>query len=137
MFRAPWVECPVPADAMWREPRGVSRVAAETLQAPCTVAASGCCSNAKGPRFAEDRKPRNVNGLPDPQWSGARHSLRFQHYRSCRSTHPDRCIGVPHRSRAHGVMSQDLEDGSRQVARICVAASAVNRGAIGARADQQ
>lgn len=49
----------------------------------------------------------------------------------------DRCIDVPHRSRAHGVVGQDFEDRSRQVPSIRVAPSAVNRRAIGTRPDQQ
>lgn len=45
----------------------------------------------KGSRPAEDRKPRNVKGLPDPQWSGAREQF---HRRSLTGTPAGACRTV-------------------------------------------
>jgi hypothetical protein len=124
------------------EVRGVSLVAVETLQQPCTR------PMARRPRVApgdaqslptEGRKPRNFKGLPDPPtgreptykspWS----SLTRMPGGACRPLH--RCAASA--SRAHRVVGQDLEDGGREIARFHVATRARNRRATGPRPDQQ
>src|SRR5688572_16073689 len=87
----------------------------------------------KGPDHG-DRKPRNVTGLPDPQWSGAQEQCAWRAVSAMSRRCPQACSHVPARATsggpeppgaaasalvpdsAHHVATEDLEDGGCEVA---------------------